>query len=710
MKKLRSGKLLRAVIAMILLTVALLLNGYNQNVVDVNIYYTNTWKGPLQTYEPHLSFPKGEYTFSTQGTGNVVLCNAQGDIFATGVGGETLQITLDKDESDMFVCSDGELITSVHFEKDGWIFKDVVLITVLLVGFLGYLLYKSNNKQDITEKDMIAFLLIGIAVLVSYPLYTSTILYGHDINFHLYRIEGIKDGLLAGQFPVRIHPTHNNEYGYITASVYPELFLYIPAVLRVMGVSLITSYHVFIFCINLLTAVCMYIAAKGISNSKYVGCLASVVYTLSTWRVINLYHRAAIGEVLAMAFFPLLFYGLYNILKGNYKKWWVFTFACTGIFMSHIISTLLAAIITVLFFVIYFKSLLDKNRFFALLKAGITTVLLNAWFLAAFFVYYVGLDLFIKHMPGETEYYQHAIFPAQLFNLFGMDFGTSNLLSRGIVSEMSLTLGIGVTGCLVIALGCYLFGKKEKEQNSFLQVMLLVSVCFVFMSTTLFPWGLLQQKRIISTFCTIMQFPWRFLSIASGMIVIVGVSQLECMLDTLKSKKSSLAIGTAICALAFIYWGNAYTTTSSPIVITGTAVSTSGSIGWQNEYFKMNTNLSLFDENQYVASEDVEIISYDKSGTNVHVTISGASKGDWVEVPLLNFPGYQAVDEAGNKLEILDGDNNVIRILLEQNSTEVDVFYGSLWYFRVAEVVSVVTLGILVAICLKPDAVKKLRS
>ncbi len=703
MKKLRNGNLLKAIIAVMALTFVLLLNGYNQNTVDVNIYYTNIWNGPLQTYEPHLSFPKGEYTFSTQGTGKVVLCNAQGDIFATGVGGEVFQISLEKDESDMFVCSDGELITSVHFEKDGWIFKDVILITILLVGMLGYLLYKSNNKQEFTEKDMIVFLLVGIALLVSYPLYNPTILYGHDINFHLYRIEGIKDGLLSGQFPVRIHPTHNNGYGYITASVYPELFLYIPAMLRVMGMSLITSYHVFIFCINLLTAVCMYVAAKGISGSKYVGCLASIIYTLSTWRVINLYYRAAIGEALAMTFFPLLFYGLYSILKGNYKKWWVLTFACTGIFMSHIISTLIAAFVAVAFFVIYVKSLFQKERFFALLKAGVTTVLLNAWFLVAFFVYYVGLDLFIKHKPENTEYYQHAIFPTQLFNLFGTDFNTSNLLSRGIVGEMSLTLGIGVTTCLVIALGYYLFTKKGKEQNSFLRTMLFISVCLVFMSTTLFPWGLLQQKRIINIFCGTMQFPWRFLSIASGMIVIVGITNLEYMMDNLKKKKNSLAIGTAICALAFIYWGCAYTTTSSPIIRTGTAVSTSGSIGWDNEYFKMGTNLSLFEENQYIASENIEITSYDKSGTNVHVTMSGVTEGAWVEVPMLNFPGYRAVDEDGNELDIVDGNNNVVRVLLAYNSTEVDVFYGGLWYFRVAEIVSVVTLGVLVTICLRRD-------
>lgn len=701
MMQTKNSNFFKAFIAMVILTIVLLLNGYNQNVVDVNIYYTNTWNGALITYEPHLSMPKGTYTFSTSGTGKMVLCNAQGDVFATGEGGQAFDITLDKDETDMFVCSDEQLITSVHFEKDGWIFKDVLVITALLVGFISCLLYKFYKKQSFTEKDMIVFLLMGLAILVTYPMFTESILYGHDINFHLYRIEGIKDGLLAGQFPVRIHPTHNNEYGYITASVYPELFLYIPAILRVMGVSLITSYHVFIFCVNLMTAVCMYIAAKGISNSKYVGVLSSIVYTFSTWRVINLYYRAAIGESLAMAFFPLLFYGLYAILKGNHKKWWILTFACTGIFMSHIISTMIAAIVAVGFLVVYFKSLFEKNRFWALIKAGISTVLLNAWFLMAFLVYYVGLDLFIKHKPENTEYYQNAIFPAQLFNVFGADFGTSNLLYRGITGEMALTLGVGVTLCLVIAVGYYFFAKKEKEDHSFLNTMLLASVCLIFMTTTLFPWGLLQQKRIINIFCGTMQFPWRFLSVASGMVVIVGVCSLNHLIKDMKAKKLSIAIGTLICALAFVYWGNAFTSTSSPVVRTGTAVSTSGSIGWDNEYFKTGTNLSLFDENLYHSSDDVDVLSFDKSGTNVYLEITGGKADSWVEVPLLNFPGYKAEDDLGNSLEVVDGNNNVVRVILADQANEISISYGGLWYLRVAEVVSVIALCYILFTCYK---------
>ena len=687
--------LMKGFAAIIIMSVLLLMNGYKQNVIELNLTGTGILYNGMETYEPHLSLPKGEYQITATGYGKtyVLYSNTQGDVLGMTEAGPSLAVTLDKDQTDIIVCSDLQTLSSVRVEKDGWIFKDTLIITVLLSGFLAFALYKRLNKKEITEKDIVTFLILGMVLLVSYPLYTQNILYGHDINFHLYRIEGIKDGLLAGQFPVRIHPTHNNEYGYITASVYPELFLYIPAIFRLMGASNVLSYHIFVVFINVITAVCMYIAAKGIAKSTYAGCLASVIYTFSTWRVINLYYRAAIGEALAMAFFPLLFYGLYCIFKGNEKKWWILTFACTGIFMSHIISTMVAAGVVVLFTILYCTTLFEKKRFIALLKSGISVILLNAWFLAGFCVYYLGLDLFIKHKPENTEFFQNAIFPVQLFNLFGTNFGTSNLLNRGILGEMSLTPGVGVTLCLLLSLGYYVASKKNKERNAFARTMFYVSVCLILASTTLFPWEVFQKYHTINILCGTMQFPWRLLSVASAMAVIVAVTNLEDLLSNASEKKFTFAIAAVVSVLAFSVWGNAYTMGVPSIIQRGQAVSTSGHIGWDNEYFRTGTNLSLFDRNQYKVSEGVELISYDKSGTNVSVTLEGSEEGAWVEVPLLNYPGYKAKDDLGNTLEVVDGDNNVVRVMLAEDSTEVFISYGALLYLRIAEVISVVTLG-----------------
>ena len=354
----------KSILCIVIMAVLLLMNGYGHDKAHHNLKVSSVNHSGQQTYTPHFSYPKGEYRLSVNGSGTFYIYTADGNVLYQGTPDGIITLTLEKDESEIIFCS-GETgtLSSFTIEKKGGLFLDDIVLTLSIVGMLSFVLYCTNKKGTITDDHITQILLLGIAVVATFPAFTETIIFGHDLNFHLYRIEGIKDGLLAGQFPVRIHPTHNNGYGYITPSVYPELFLYIPALLRILGVSAVSAYHIFLFCINIATAVIMYISAKGITNSAFSGKIAAVIYTFSTWRVINLYYRAALGEALAMIFFPLVFYGMYLILKGNHKKWWVLTLACTGVFMSHIISTVMVALIIITFVIIFWKDFISKERF-----------------------------------------------------------------------------------------------------------------------------------------------------------------------------------------------------------------------------------------------------------------------------------------------------------------------------------------------------------
>lgn len=85
---------------------------------------------------------------------------------------------------------------------------------------------------------------------------------GHDITFHLNRILGIRESLSQGMFPVRLNGFTFEGYGYADTLCYPNLFLYIPAVLSGLGLSFITSVNIFLFLVNAATAAVMYACAK----------------------------------------------------------------------------------------------------------------------------------------------------------------------------------------------------------------------------------------------------------------------------------------------------------------------------------------------------------------------------------------------------------------------------------------------------------------
>lgn len=573
------------------------------------------------------------------------------------------------------------------------LYNDLGFLTLLLILAMLYILYVRFLKKGSRDDNAVIMLVLLGAVFASYPLFSGTIGFGHDLNFHLYRIEGIKDGILSGQFPVRIHPTHNNGYGYITASVYPELFLYFPAVLRIFGLSPVMAYNTFLFGVNVATALIMYYSAKGMSKSKYVGLIASIIYTLSTWRVMNLYYRAAIGEALAMVFFPLVIYGLYCLLKGDKKKWWVLALGCTGVYQSHVISTVFVVITIIAAVLMFIKNFISDRRWLGFFKAGVLTVLLNLWYLVSFITYYFGLDMAIRHTKENTEFFLNAIFPTQLFNIFNTNFGYSQLLDKGMRSDMSLSLGVGVTICLIIGIAYFIFRKKKEIKNeSFVFGIFAFGVLLLFMATTLFPWELLQQNKLINMFAGTVRSPWRFLSLASPIFCIAAAIIIGAVSKSDMSKRIVIMVTCFVCTITFVSWGTAYTTQLDPALKKGYAVSTSGAVGLDNEYYVVGTNADRLTAEKYETSDGVKVDSYYKSGTNIEAEISGAKNGSYIEVPLLYYPGYSAKDNNGNKLETEDGTNHVLRINLQNGTDTVKIKYSGLWSFKLADAVTILTL------------------
>lgn len=689
--------------------VLLLMNTYGQQKLQVelameNVSATDAWR----SYSPHLTLPRGEYQVLVSGYNSVVVRSSEGHMLGAGNAQEPFRLYLEKDESDVIFYGWQEgVLSSLELSRlqggpiysDGFLLSLGIAAVVLALGLVRWQIMKQGQEKDpITFSEgkgaeiFVFCVLLGVTVLASYPLFYGMAGPGHDLNFHLYRIEGIKDGLLAGQFPVRLHPTHNNGYGYISSSVYPELFLYFPAFLRLLGASPVMAYHTFLFLVNGMTAWIMYVCAKGISRSRYAGLLASVLYTLSTWRIINLYLRAAIGEALAMMFFPVLLYGLYLLLAGDHRKWWVLALGCSGIFQSHVISTVFAVITMAVMAVVYHREFVKKQRFLGFVKAGMLTLLLNLWYLAAFLTYYLGEDLAIKHTPENTEFFQNAVFPTELFNVFNTSFGYSQLLDRGLQGNMSLSLGVGVTGALALCGGYFLLGKKEEgARRRFYGVMTGMGCALLFMASTLFPWQLLQCIRPINAFCGTVRMPWRFLSLASPMFCMAAAGILARR--GWQERKVMAWVTLGVCSLAFILWGTAYTTQLGAALKPGRAVDTYASAGYDNEYFLQGTDRARLTADRYVTEGSVELTGYYKRGTRISLQLQNARAGDWVEVPLLYYEGYGAIDNLGRPLEVADGDNHVVRICLQEGSEQVELRYKGFWYFRAAELATGLTLG-----------------
>ncbi|MDE7224227.1 MAG: hypothetical protein K2O34_10655, partial [Acetatifactor sp.] len=197
--------------------------------------------GPLVDFW-NIALPRGTYKvcmrYSTDA--NVQnMCTVTDETvghYGLFTNGEQLYSGLTQTNFDMWLLQDTSSL-SVHAGytqgelviKGLTIYQTNILNRIILFGCLclilllnGIYLYKKYDEAyEIAFSQKNIFLgLLAVTVLSSIPLMTDYIVSSGDIGYHLLRIEGLKDGIVSGQFPVRIAPDWQQGNGYADAVFY----------------------------------------------------------------------------------------------------------------------------------------------------------------------------------------------------------------------------------------------------------------------------------------------------------------------------------------------------------------------------------------------------------------------------------------------------------------------------------------------------------
>ena len=73
------------------------------------------------------------------------------------------------------------------------------------------------------------------------------------------------------------------------------------------------------------------------------------------------------------------------------------------------------------------------------------------------------------------------------------------------------------------------------------------------------------------------------------------------------------------------------------------------------------------------------------------------SERQFIEVPLMMYPGYQAVDSAGNELDVTYGADKVVSVLVPPwFNDEIRIRFAGKIYWKAAAIISFVTVLLLV--------------
>lgn len=598
----------------------------------------------------------------------------------------------------------------------------LIWITILNLVCRFFMVVKKGKIEQ--KKLPYIVTLAGIIIFASYPLFTTFLTGGHDLSFHLMRIEGIKQGLLAGQFPVRIQPVQYNGYGYACSIFYGELFLYIPAVLRLCGFTLQNSYKVFVILVNIATTLIAYTSFKAILKDKKIALLCCFVYALAPYRLANVYVRSAVGEYCAMMFWPLIAAGLYLLYtdlqqetKYTEKKqdgfqsgknaWIYLVIGYSGLIQTHLLSCEIAAVVSVVACLIMWKHTFTKRVVIELLKFFVMTVLINAFYLVPLISYMIRGGVYITeygiNQAGNMQ--GNGIYPAQLFQLFvngsGMAYGHKVEAYRklGMLDEMGLTVGLSLILSGLIFLYLWISNFDRIKEMKFFRLtagMTLAGFLTLYMATLYFPWDFLVRR--LGSIVENLQFPWRMLSVGTLFFAVALGGMLILSREIWGKTNYYIIIGvvsllTVVTAGYMLY--NRLNTSDGFYVYDEAALAGWGS-GSLDEYLLAETDPKQLNVYEAVSTENITIEQYEKNYTNISMNVSEDNNQEGqVYVPLLGYSGYRALDKDGNNFMLAKTLNGILAVLVPAGYRgTIAVYFAGFWYWRAAEIISLAFSGI----------------
>lgn len=583
-------------------------------------------------------------------------------------------------------------IQSLEIEPHTRFYTDTyfIIVVFMLVNGLGCLYLKKGRGYLTQEKIIDYSIILGVALLATSPMMQTYLYNGDDLCYHLARLEGLKDGILDGQIPVNILPDGLRGNGYLNA-MYPYLFLYIGAFLRICRVSLALSYKVIVFCANLGSAVCAYVAMKSMTKSRRSVILAVVLYTLMPYRFTNIFSRGDLGETLALVFWPLVIAGLYHVVMGDRKKWYFLVIGFTGALQSHILSAAFVAAFCVVTALLYCGRILRERRYQEIGKAAGLSLLLNAWYLAPFLYYYFGENI-AKDVLRWSGYFEQSINPSNLTQ------------SLSLYNKQYFSLGMALFGCIGIGVIYLLYERRGRmtQQEGFLLYLLVFGSVLTFMITGYFPNRVLMENGVFENIATMLQFPWRFLGPASACFVFVGaigISRSE-IIKPYRNYVFTLLVGLNLLVIVSVPTDNNHMPYDN-----AQAVASKG------HESKLITNIGIFYPHEWRldgASDDklttsvvvsdmnhVMVRDYQKKGTKAAVVYTADSSECYIELPILSYRGYRASDENGDAVEIGRGVGARMRFMVQGDGMEHRIYvrYGPVAGFVIANLVSAVTIA-----------------
>lgn len=565
------------------------------------------------------------------------------------------------------------------------VLKSLFFLYLFIIFFIDIILIRLDYITK--NRDKIVFI-SSVFLITSIPLFLKGISEGQDLQFHLMRIESILAAIRDGVFPVRVSRKWLGGFGYPTSVFYGDVLLYVAALLRLVGFSVVNAYKGYILVVNLLSAIISFCCFRKIFKDDRIAFLASLVYGTCSYRLVNIFVRAAVGEYTATAFLPLVVLALYEMYHVQDSKWKsnsvLLAIAMSMILTTHILTAFIVCIVVAVYALINYRKTFTV-RFIKTYIASIILFLISSlYFLIPFISYYLTTDLNINSNSSEVSAIQsQGIYIAQLFAFFSSYYGIS---SEFIEERMQLTPGLILMLALVYALYKIALGQADSK----IKKWTMCSIVLLFVSCNLFPWDYLCEHFYIFNKIAVIQFPWRILGIATVVLTLLMAIMLR---ESRESYKKGIVL---LSFISFSFFVSDYCKNFTITYPVYTESVNSYAIGWAEylPYGYSSADIQELNNEPYLVGDgSVEVLEED----SVSITVTCVSdEVNELIMPLIYYPNYHAYDEGGNELvlyqdginvavEVPKGFNGMIRVIYKTPVLwNIALIISALFYVGVA--------------------------
>ena len=536
-----------------------------------------------------------------------------------------------------------------------------------------------------------AALLLVTALIVSMPLFSAHhIIQGWDILFHLGRIEGIKEGLLSGQFPVRINSVQLGGYGMPSGIFYPGLPFYPPALLRIIGVPLAACWKAYMIGCNLLTVFAAWWAFSVFLRSWKTGAVAALFYEIFLYRLFELYLASAASSIFAMAFFPAALAAVWATLRRAPGYWPTAVIFSTLVLSSHVLTSIFLVISTG----ILLACSIPRLRIPAVRQAVGWSVafifLLNIWFYAPLLYFHRHMEYPLKEVTQQDVHYW------QIFPMADLDFymGVAMLFLIGILAIAMLL-------------------RRRQEPGDAKVFFLLSGVSLVMI------WAMSEPAvwHMIGKPAGILQFPLRLSVFPAMFLSMAAAIGLKC-----KHYGRMTVLCLAICLANNFLWLRGYENHAFPLRMRSEQGFSMNRL--PTEEFMARLDFSGYED--YMDKDALEsirrshgelqdygakkrarlgarglhpadrVISFERNGTDVVMRYAAGQEG-WVQLPVFWYDGYVAEDDAGARCSLKKDDDAQVSVWLPPAAGTVHAWYRGLPWFCVTDALSLISGMIFIA-------------